>query len=206
MLICDDPKFCFIHIPHSAGTSMRHFLKDNFDTYELHHKHAPASFLDDTYENYYKFAIVRNHLDWFKSMFAFMFKNKGGVYHFEWDYIKRNNPTFPEFINWYMRQDIKNIQETRDYYNVNNNLGGIFHWVGKNTDEIDDYLVFQSGMFQRNGCIEEVLGCKLKLPHVNRNTKGYKKKTVEHTKKSMQIIQDRYTDEINYFNFKKPNI
>ncbi len=76
MLIDDKNKFLFIHIPKNAGSSMRIMLEKmggrqlkDFDT------HVPCStlkeFTPDKFNEYFKFAFVRNPWDRLYSMYKF---------------------------------------------------------------------------------------------------------------------------------------
>ena len=80
---CDDPKFIYIHIPKTGGTSLTKILKDKlpdlnisfdgeFVTYNnlTHIKMNQSDF--DKYNNYFIFTIVRHPYNWIKSYYNFI--------------------------------------------------------------------------------------------------------------------------------------
>lgn len=75
MVVCNEKRCIFIHIPKTAGTSIEQFLKDkdkNFiyylgvrDNRSMHHFTAMdlKKEIPNVFNNYYKFSIVRNPYD-----------------------------------------------------------------------------------------------------------------------------------------------
>lgn len=190
-------------VPHSAGMSFRYFLSDKYDTYEIGHKHSSLLMLDDfNYDDYYKFATVRNHWDWFKAMFAFMIKNDGGIYEFEWDFIKENGLDFNKFIDWYLDQSSDDLYGGNR--EVNNNIGGLYHWLGEEARVCDDFITFsKDGILEREKkkFLDKIDTDDYNIPHVNKNTEGYNKADIFYNYTTKEKVCKKYKREIDFFNF-----
>jgi hypothetical protein len=94
-------KCIFIHIPKCAGTSMLTVLSNGKKIYRDHatwfdyYRYNPYKF-----EEYFKFAIVRNPYDRVVSLYAYMSnskdkKNRNSYYY---KYFKKNNIDFEKFV------------------------------------------------------------------------------------------------------------
>tara|TARA_Y100000389_G_C17419498_1_gene495833 strand:- start:922 stop:1557 length:636 start_codon:yes stop_codon:yes gene_type:complete len=194
-------KFIFIHVHKVAGKSITRALERNFlpslinnneylyyhyqkrfkdksiiiDDKKIH-RHSKAidykNYFKEDYDNYYKFALVRNPFDWQVSMFNYMNLKKD---HRQHDTIK--NMSFDEYIEWRCFKDL-NFQS--DYVtDENNNI--IVDYIGK-YENFDDEIK----------TIEKSLGFKLKVPYINKTnhrhySKYYNKHTVELITKYFEI-------------------
>ena len=120
-MISHSPRFIFIHIPRTSGTSISSALKrhggivrsglKNF--YSIYFKHAKAEsvqrMLGEEYDAYFRFTVVRNPWDWIVSNYEF---NRGLHIPFvegtrypvsgevpEW----AKDQTFPDWLKWWIQ-------------------------------------------------------------------------------------------------------
>ena len=123
MIISHSKKFIFIHIYKVAGSSIFNVL-NNYESlfrrikrkaYKKFNKNAYPHHLkiielkkilpENIFNNYYKFAFVRNPWDWQVSLYHFMLQQKA---HFQHEFI-RELKSFEEYINWRINKDL-NLQ------------------------------------------------------------------------------------------------
>ncbi len=117
-------RFIFIHIPKNAGTSIRralrphlrngwHKIRDElgrpFGSMPYHYKGQPAHLKAHEYEallgrarfqDFRKFAVVRNPWDWHVSLFAYMQQTPQ---HFQHDIVKGFD--FKDYVQWRCDED-----------------------------------------------------------------------------------------------------
>lgn len=201
-------KFIFIHIHKVAGKSISRALEKNIfpsiinsnDFLHYHYKkrfmpssivyenesiskHSKAidykSYLSNDYENYFKFAFVRNPFDWQVSLFHYMKQHKE---HFQHEIVKNMN--FVNYIEWRCSQDL-NYQS--DYI----------------LDHKDNIIVDFIGKFENINVdlkkIEDILDFKLKIPHINKsNHSHYSSYYDKHTK---NLIIKNFEKDFNLLNY-----
>lgn len=89
MIYSEKYKFLFVHVPKTAGTSIRKILQDNyihdithgsFNKSDWNYHHAKASnfknHFRDTWDSIYKFAFVRNPWDWLVSYYHYAIQSE----------------------------------------------------------------------------------------------------------------------------------
>lgn len=126
MLISHNHKFIFIHVYKVAGTSVRTALQRFTHTPSKKNKlrsllllspsiyntdfdgHVSASSLktrlpSKVFDNYFKFAFVRNPWDWQVSLYHFALQTPE---HHQHQLIK-NMQSFDEYINWRVNEDLR---------------------------------------------------------------------------------------------------
>jgi chondroitin 4-sulfotransferase 11 len=98
MIINYKYKFLFIHIHKTAGSSIRNTLLSLPESYYLGHDHSFVKDINiEDYENYFKFAIVRNPWERLVSWY-FSILNLRSSNNFK-TYITKNSNNFSEFLN-----------------------------------------------------------------------------------------------------------
>jgi len=95
MIVNDKEKFVFIHIPKTAGVSLRKVMTGNL----VEPKHQYANNIKDKYKDYFMFSFVRN--PWERLLSLHTFGVKGG-------WIKHKN-----FKLWLLKKDWWEAEETR---------------------------------------------------------------------------------------------
>ena len=204
MIISNRKKFIFIHIYKVAGSSITKVLK-KFDDCPLIYKtmnnkilsriqfisrnnpyrfHVSAKELQDTvdgYDDFFKFAIVRNPFDWQVSLYSYIKRRKT---HFEYNHVK--DKSFGEYLRWRVKKE--NIRTLSDFVtDDHNNL--IIDSYGK-LENIDEY--FDS--------IKNRLGVSDSLPHVNKTKhKPYQDYYNEELKK---LIEIHFAEDLERFDYK----
>lgn len=173
-----DKKFIFIHIHKVAGKSISRALEKNLfpsiinsnDFLHYHYKkrflsssiiyenesiskHSKAidykNYLNSDYDNYFKFAFVRNPFDWQVSLFHYMKQHKE---HFQHEIVKNMN--FPNYIEWRCSEDL-NYQSD---YIVDSKDNIIVDTIGKFENIKDDIKI-----------IENNIDFNLQIPHINKS-------------------------------------
>ena len=174
MLISDSHQFVFVHVRKAAGTSLRHILeqvslaKNNQLWYKMlsrngfkvdYHKHsfrkhsalieAEKSMPEGVFENYFKFAFVRNPWDRLVSEFEYI---KTQNTHSR--YKKLSQMTFEQYI------EFQGKRASAHQFNVLSNKKGELglDYVGK-FERLDESLVYISEKIN--------LDCS-QIPHINK--------------------------------------
>lgn len=201
MLISDSKNFLFYHVYKVAGTSVRSALRpycakkqivlQNY-YYALKllgvHKNTPVLYqfhpnlvdvkkeLGNRYEQYYKFAFVRHPLDWQKSLYFFMLRNR-----LHWQHKIVREMDFERYLIWRMKSD-------RMY------MTDILH-DDKGKLLVNDFFKFEN-IAQDFPKICERLKIDAKLPHKNKAGYGRKIDISEEI-----LVQFKEVYEIDYTNF-----
>lgn len=77
--------------------------------------HDVKQYMGESFDQYYKFSFVRHPLDWQKSLFFFMKKNKR---HHQHEIVSKFN--FEDYIKWRLDSDFKLMSDL--LYDENNKL------------------------------------------------------------------------------------
>ena len=178
-MIINEHKTIFIHIPKSAGTSIREYFAGNSfriqpnkhdDIYAIKKKFLNA------YKNYKKFAIIRNPYDKMVSWYFYLKRNLGENYN------------IIEFNDW--------IVDPLKFWHANDPISFLkpqYEWID-NTVTVIKYENLNKG-------INDFFNKKIDLPITNKsNHKHYLK---YYNKKSLNIIYNRYKEDFKKFNYKK---
>lgn len=103
-VISDSHKFIFIHIWKNAGTTITELLKPYVSPKYAHidyHSTAPALkkiLAKEVFDEYFKFAFVRNPWDWQVSLYEYIRSNGNGEGHPQYNLLK--GKSFEEYIDW----------------------------------------------------------------------------------------------------------
>jgi len=128
---CENPKFVFIHIPKTGGSSLKSIIssKCNIKGFKVdgelitwHGKsHSKFTKIDkQTYDNYFKFTFVRHPYNWIKSYYNFH-KNKDKFYKKATGIkvaMNFNYKTFDDYLNYLL----KNPMNQTDYFISNGEI------------------------------------------------------------------------------------
>ena len=177
-MIIDQHKIIFIHIPKTAGSSIKYF----FGIKEPHNKHKTIEEIKaenfKAYNSYNKFAIVRNPYDRMISFYFWMINMAKDVYI---------NASFIEFNEW--------IKDPFRFYNGDtiNILNPQYTWV----DETVKIIKFEN----LNKELNEFFGEKVNLPITNESNHKYYLEY--YNTESLDIVYDKYKEDFKKFNYKK---
>lgn len=89
MIVCDNPKFVFVHIPRTGGTSIANWLMQTFrmKLHQIHQQHSGLESLSDQeldkYSSYWKFTVVRHPVDRLVSWHRHSRSNKGIIEYYQ---------------------------------------------------------------------------------------------------------------------------
>jgi hypothetical protein len=215
MIISYSHKFIFFHVAKVAGLSIREALKDYAGEPEKFKIKQPPKLLGDTpnpfyemwqsflvhakardakkelpeevYNNFLKFAFVRNPWDWQVSMYHFLLKESSNSRYS----IVKSMVNFDEYLQW--------VVSTKNPYpkgatklqkdmitDAEGNL--IVDFVGRYENLVQDFQV-----------ICEVLALKASLPHLNntvhRNYRSY------YNEKTKKMIEEHFKEDIELFGY-----
>ena len=205
-------KFIFIHVDRTGGTSVSRtldafsynmsdierlyvalrrrlgFSTDNyrwkrFSTQHVTARELKAQYPREIFDNYFKFAFVRNPWDWLVSIYYARLQHPA---HPEYELAKYLN-SFEKYAVWWVRN-----KRTRQIdYLVDEQGSLLLDFVGKFERLEEDFAH-----------ICKVLGIQASLPHHNtaryRAEKNYHKYYSQDTK---MMIAEACQDDIEYFNY-----
>lgn len=203
MLISHSHEFIFIHNYKVAGTSIRSALskytpwykKNRYSntiynllckvtsSYVPHHATAfeiKNNVPPEIWDNYFKFAFVRNPWDWQVSLYFFMLKNKS---HHQHELIRSMN-SFEEYIEWRVNEDCHLQKE----FLVDDVGNLIVDYIGKYENLQDDF--------------DEIcrqIGINASLTHKNKSKhKDYREYYNDYTR---NLIEEAFKEDIEMFGY-----
>ena len=205
MLLSYSHKFVFIHIYRVAGTSivkslekcakepvMRRLLGQlrvggivPYSRWKTFPSHIKARELrkqipEGVYDNFYKFAFVRNPWDWQVSLYHYMLRDTAHLQHA----LIKSMKDFDEYIDWRVSSE-KRLQ--KDFV-TDRNGELIVDFVGRYESLLEDF---------QHVC--ETLKVTASLPHLNKSPhmdyRSY------YTSNSIKIIEENFKDDIEFFGY-----
>jgi hypothetical protein len=198
VFVSDSHKLVFIHIQKTGGITVDRLLNERIpDLRGLVARHGFASQgmdqLDD-WDEYFKFAFVRNPWDRLVSWYSMVttMPREGNEL---WRYVHDNSSTFEEFI-YNCTGEVK-IKEGVYYSFAYNQLDYV-------TDEHGNVLVDFIGQLENlDKDLQEVfrrIGFELEtVPHKNRS--GHQHYSTFYTPETEMIIRERFKRDIEYFGY-----
>jgi len=198
LLVSDSHKLVFVHIQKTGGSTVHRLLQErvpDIRTIAPRHEIAIRGMpnLDD-WDEYYKFAFVRNPWDRLVSWYSMMTKFPRGGNEL-WQYVHDNSSTFEEFI--YNCTDEVEMKKGVYYSFTYNQLDYI-------TDENGDLLVDFIG--QLENFEEDVLeifsriGIGLEMvPH--KNCSRHQHYSTFYAVDTEMIVRERFKRDIDYFGY-----
>jgi hypothetical protein len=211
MLISRKKRFLFVHIQKTAGVSLERVLKEKIpDTKRFLGRHDHASwgreFLGPDWDEYYKFAFVRNPWDRMVSWYSMIRESarkerwyqrvlKMGQYNHFWKYVTENSNTFEEFLynctgfidDFDGRKSI--MYDQLDY--LTDEKGKVIvDFIGRNENLAQDAAV----VFQKLG-LEGV-----RIPYANKSTHDHY--SIYYTEETRDLVEKRHARDIEFFGYK----
>jgi hypothetical protein len=208
-MISDKYKCIHIHIPKSAGTSINHslcgWITNDFDKEKkLWKQHATALETkkyytnDKQWNNYFKFAIVRNPFDRMVSSYNFLCRRMMKPCDF------RDKLLFKKFI--FKKGIFKKLLNPSLIIEKENR----YHQIRTATDFVmdknDNILVDYIGRFENIeddwNFICEQLGTKIKLEHRNKNNRRYKHYRDYYDDDTKKCVAEACKKDLEIFKYK----
>jgi hypothetical protein len=208
MLINHQHKFIFIHVYKVAGTSVLNALEnESYPDYVPHayrpaltrflrkfklspsfpmHMHSKArdvkaKLSPDIYDNYFKFAFVRNPWDWQVSLYEYGRQYKNHPQR----QLMQSFRNFDEYLDWRVTEE-KTLQK---------------EFI---TDEAGNVIVDYIGRFEQleqdftTACSK--VGLEVTLPKFNK-TKSRKSYTDYYSDRTQKLIYDHFREDIDFFGY-----
>jgi chondroitin 4-sulfotransferase 11 len=222
MLVSHSSKLVFIHIQKTGGDTVSKLLSDSVpDIYRLGAKHGfavDATKYLDHWDEYFKFAFVRNPWDRLVSWYSMIrdaqtirwhraLINRRKRSHLRqtrenklWRYVLDNSSTFEEFIV----NCTDEIEVDRGvYYSFTYNQ--LDYIIDSNGEMLVDFV----GRFENFASdlreVYDSLGFGLKsIPHENRSVRGHYSSF--YTLKTEMIVRKRFERDIEYFGYEFENV
>lgn len=209
MILSTDPKFLFIHIPKTAGTSVEESLYYHQDFKYHHLVHGCAlqfkQYLnDDFFDELFKFTFLRNPWDLQVSCWRYFVRNHGV------------DMEFNEYIDWKFNGSIEEMKDRlpKEDPNVNITLLRNGFYIHRTPltyfliDEKGNYLVNYLGSLERLQEHFDIITTKLGtektyLPHVNVSTQGEDSLNYRdyYNEKSIEIVKSRFALDIMMYGY-----
>jgi sulfotransferase famil protein/sulfotransferase family protein len=198
VFVSESHKLIFVHIQKTGGVTVDRLLNERIpDLRGLVARHGFASQgMDqvDEWNEYFKFAFVRNPWDRLVSWYTMVtsFPRAGNEL---WHYVHANSSTFEEFI--YNCTDEVEIKEGVHYSFAYNQLDYV-------TDEQGNLLVDFIGRLETfDKDVQEVfrrIGYELEtVPHKNRS--GHQHYSTFYTPETEMVVRERFERDIEYFGY-----
>jgi len=212
MIISYDKKFIFFHVAKVAGTSIKSALEDwaqepekfkikrpkkllannepnpmytMWEAFLWHAKAKDAQKAIPDYNDYYKFAFVRNPWDWQVSMYNFVLKRTDHAKH---ELVKKMQG-FEEYLEW--------VIHAHNPYPK----GGTKLQKDIISDDNDNLIVDYVGRFETLNKdfdhVCQVLGIESKLPYLNQS--NHKKYTAFYNERTKKLVADHCAADIELF-------
>jgi hypothetical protein len=215
MLISYSHKFIFFHVAKVAGLSIREVLGEfaqEPETFKIRRppkqlgvrlnplyemwesvviharaRDAKKELPEDVYNNFYKFAFVRNPWDWQVSMYHFLLKETTNI---RYELIKSMN-SFEEYLEWVIRTDNpypKRATKLQNEMITDDNGNLVVDFVGRYETLAQDF-----------GYVCQILKLPISLPHLNQSThRDYRSYYNVRTKK---MVAEYYQADIELFGY-----
>jgi hypothetical protein len=189
----DEKRFIFVQVPKTGGTSLTCALANN-----LLHSHYKLRtwqlvFSEDEFNNYFKFAVVRN--PWDRLVSAYHYLKQGG-----------NNPTDRKWGEDNLK-NYSNFDEFVKKWINNKNLYSYIHFIpqfefvclSSNAHNLD-YLAKFETLESDFEFIKKKLDIKSNLRHENRSKRESFRKY--YTDETRAIVESAYAKDIELFNYR----
>ena len=182
IMISDEHKFIFIHIPKTGGTSIERFFK-NRPNRMLKHKTAQDYALENPriWNQYLKFTVVRNPWDWMVSWYFWRKQN--------------NKLSMKEFLLNYKM--VSTEQQLRELPKEMNFLTFVNI---DNTISIDHVCRFENLQEDFNTVCDKIGIQQQRLPHKNKTK--HKHYTEYYDDETREIVAEKYAKDIELFGYK----
>jgi hypothetical protein len=202
MPIAHNKKTIFVHIPKNAGTSV--IKADGYDFEDLENSHRPATEFrykfPACWDNYYKFAIVRNPWDRLVSNFEYgrMLKSywhsadKTTVYGLHPDYLLLKDLSFEETVHL-LNTDPKKFNHPGWKMQC--------HFLCDNSNSLLVRNIFRQESLANN---QEFLQLFPNIPHCNSSNRAYTNYMKYYTLETFELVKRIYYEDVVKFNYDIP--
>ena len=195
-MISNEHKTIFVHIPKTAGTSVKGiFSKEHERPFPHKTIHEIKEKNPKEYNSYKKFAVVRNPYDRMVSWYAFQKRfrmNNDLIRTYEYnsnthsyDVASIEKADIDGFRNWWGEQF--------DLFGKDRLLNPQHTWI----DETVTILKYES----LNEELSDFLGRKIKLPITNETSRH--EILDYYDQRSLDVVYDRYKEDFERFNYKR---
>ena len=185
-------KVIFIHIPKTAGTSISNFL--GFFSKKHYTARQVIDKVGNLWDKSFKFTVVRDPYERVLSMY--------------YEYLRVNKIPIADrgkkfsFENWV----INCFQEkNEDYLKWKPFFFTQKKWLENHSGEINmDYIARFENLEREMNLISNIIGLKGELPKLNKSS-SKKEYEFHRTETTDKIIQNYFSDDFEYFGYKKNN-
>lgn len=214
MLISYKHKFIFFHVTKAGGTSIKKVLKDYcqqpeyfkikrppqeidgkpnplYEMWESSVWHAKArdvkKEMEDKYNQFYKFAFVRNPWDWQVSYYHFILKETTHIRH----QLVKSMSGFEEYLEWVINTKNpfpKGATKLQKDIITDKEGNIIVDFVGRYETLAEDFKY-----------VCKVLNLKASLPHLNQSV--HHDYRLYYSQWSKKIVADYFREDIELFNY-----
>lgn len=215
MLISYSHKFIFFHVPKAAGSSIKEALKEYATEPEKFKITRPAKMLgdqpnplyeiwksslwhakardakkelpEDIYNNFYKFAFVRNPWDWQLSYYHFVLKEPTHIRH----KTVKSMSGFEEYLDWVINTKNpfpKGANKSQKEIITDHDGKIIVDFVGRYETLAKDFQF-----------ITELLKLNAFLPHLN--SSGNIDYKLFYNEKNKKIVAEYFKEDIDFFGY-----
>ena len=193
MALIIDNRFCFIHIPKTAGMTVRTLLAEFFDTYEYEKTHCAVSDVD---KKLFFFTFVRNPFDLLISLYSYILKDTEHPLN---EIYTGNNFSF--FVNHYLTEMLnkgktingRHLTQTDYCYQDETNQ---MYFTGRHENfETDLRFIFR--VINPDIQLENI-------PYINksREVEKYKEYRKYYTTETIRLVEKYYKKDLINFNYK----
>tara|TARA_Y100000361_G_scaffold126733_1_gene120856 strand:+ start:20103 stop:20756 length:654 start_codon:yes stop_codon:yes gene_type:complete len=202
-MLSENPKFIFIHIPKTAGTSIESYLRllQKGDCKKHMTIKDYENSLGDSMSEYFKFTVIRNPWDRMVSYW----KYRQGKH---WAPIDGTINNFNVWLKFITALDLNNLDGSTSTSNISDFRMGIdsqYNSLISSIGKMDVQLInFDNLQADFNQICDQIGISRYELPHINKtNRKHYSTYYDEETK---DIISQKYSDDIKHFGFTFQNV
>ncbi len=215
MLLSNSHQFIFIHIAKTGGLSVRNILEKYSEEPEKFKIAKPAKEIDgvhnkfhdvwrslllhataqdalkelpnDTFNNCFKFAFVRNPWDWQVSMYHFILKEPESTPH----NLVKSFGSFDAYIEAVVSTDFRFPKGTTKFQHE--------MIVDKDGNLLMDFLGHYENLAEDVAYVCQKIGVNEKLPHLNQSQhKDYRD---YYTDRTRELIAEHYAKDISLFGY-----
>jgi chondroitin 4-sulfotransferase 11 len=200
MIISHKKKLIFVHIQKTGGNTITSLLQKTFpDSESFLNKHDLAVWgkenMAEEWNEYYKFALVRNPWDRLVSWYSMIEKNKGKYRNKLWDYVIKNSSSFEEFI--YKCTDVVDDSDGKKCF--------AFNQMDYLSDENETMLVDFVGKYELleedlNRLFDNLGINQIEIPWLN--SSDHKHYSQYYSNETKEIVEARFAKDIAAFNYK----
>ncbi len=204
MLICDGPRFLFVHVQKTGGSSLAAALTSSLPHVRPFlgtHDHASQArdALGDAFWSYFRFAFVRNPWDRLVSWYSMIVQQSRGrpreSLHRLWRYVLDTSSTFDEFV----------LRCTDTIDDVDGRKSFLYNQLDYLSDAEGNLLVDFVGRYESLDADARQVFRRLglpaaELPRLNRSRRADYRDY--YTARTQDVVAERYRRDIEHFGYR----